>query len=247
MVSSICAGRLEDTGPGGSPGPSREKLAEFLVGNDCSVSADDATPTLVNEFLRHLEDADAWQDFCAAHELEPHRHEIYEHWIVSDRLTARLEERGEVIERDFYGLTIWGRACSGQAILLDDVICSIYDELHPEQEASEIAELNDRFRLRYGIPVFGNHASGRFVFTRGIQALPPGTQISTWMAVRDFNDFSEGNDPHAERYFGAFAINDVPEKIFWKIDYFADASCSGGAEDPTDCFRILTVMLASEY
>ena len=50
----------------------------------------------------------------------------------SDTMTKpdnRLEERGEVIERDFYGLTIWGRACTGQAILLDNAICSIYDEV----------------------------------------------------------------------------------------------------------------------
>jgi hypothetical protein len=112
---------------------------------------------LVKAFLLHLAEADAWQDFCAAHELEPHRVEIYEHWIVSDRLAARLEERGEVIEREFYGLTIWGRACTGQSILLDDVICSIYDELHKHKKSQQIAELNDRFRSRCGMPMFGEH------------------------------------------------------------------------------------------
>lgn len=42
----------------------------------------------------------------------------------------------------------------------------------------------------------------------------------------------------------------VPEKIFWKIDYYADKSCTEGAEDPSDAarsFRVLTIMLASEY
>lgn len=181
---------------------------------------------------------------------EPHRNEIYEHWIVSNWLADQLEKRGEVIERDFYGLTIWGRACTGQAILLDDVICSIYDELHPEQEPNRIAALNDRFRSRCGRMSFGDDVPGGFMFTQGINSLPPETQVSIWAAVRDFNDFSEGNDPYAERDFGAFTIEDVPEKIFWKIDYYADASCSGGAEDPSDparCFRILTIMLASEY
>jgi hypothetical protein len=98
------------------------------------------------------------------------------------------------------------------------VICSIYDELHPaclglreapasrrqEQEANRIAALNDRFRSRCGIPVFGEHVPGGFVFTQGINSLPPETQLSIWAAVRDFNDFSEGNDPYAERDFGAF-------------------------------------------
>jgi len=225
-----------------------EKLLKFLEKNSLWISTDEATPSLC---LTLLEIDGSWQEFCAANDLEPHRTEIYEHWIVSDWLADKLEARGEVIESDFYGLTIWGRACTGQAILLDDVICSIYDELHPEQEANRIAELNDRFRSRCGMPLFWEHIpGGDFVFTRGIEALPPETQISIWAAVRDFTDFSEGNDPHAERDFGAFTIDDVPEKIFWKIDYFKDASCSGGAEDPSDaarCFRILTVMLASEY
>jgi DnaJ-domain-containing protein 1 len=108
----------------------REKLLEFLDDNDCDVNADSTTETLASACLRHLESAGSWQEFCHDHDLEPQRHEIYEHWIVSDWLARRLEERGEVIERDFYGLTLWGRAATGQAILLDDVICAIYDELH---------------------------------------------------------------------------------------------------------------------
>lgn len=45
-------------------------------------------------------------------------------------------------------------------------------------------------------------------------------------------------------------MDDVPEKIFWKIDYCADRSCARGSEDPADptrSFRVLTIMLASEY
>ena len=83
-------------------------------------------------YLQRLKDEDALRDFCEENELEPQQTEIYEHWIVSEWLAGRLEERGEVVERDFYGMTVWGRACTGQAILLDDVICSIYDELHRE-------------------------------------------------------------------------------------------------------------------
>ena len=53
---------------------------------------------------------------------------VYEHWIVSDWLAIRLEKHGEVIERDFYGLTIWGRGATGQRISLDPVIQNVYDE-----------------------------------------------------------------------------------------------------------------------
>jgi hypothetical protein len=120
-----------------------------------------------------------------------------------------------------------------------------------DEKSQRIAALNDTFRSRCGIPVFGTQAvPGHFVYTRGISTLPPETRISIWAPVRDFSDFSEGNDPHAERDFGAFTIDDVPEKIFWKIEYFENASCLFGAEDPADttkCFRVLTVMLASEH
>lgn len=55
--------------------------------------------------------------------------EALEHWIVTDWLARKLEERGEMVG-EFMGLTIWGRTTSGQAILLDSVICDIYDALH---------------------------------------------------------------------------------------------------------------------
>ena len=55
--------------------------------------------------------------------------EAYEHWIVSDWLAGKLEELGEMVTYDFLGLTIWGRSCSGQAILLDWVISKICGDL----------------------------------------------------------------------------------------------------------------------
>ncbi len=55
--------------------------------------------------------------------------EALEHWIVSDWLADKLEAYGELVTKDFLGLTIWGRACSGQAILLDWVISKICNDL----------------------------------------------------------------------------------------------------------------------
>lgn len=55
--------------------------------------------------------------------------EAYEHWIVNNWLAGKLEKLGELITYDFLGLTIWGRACTGQAILLDWVISKICDDL----------------------------------------------------------------------------------------------------------------------
>jgi hypothetical protein len=119
-----------------------------------------------------------------------------------------------------------------------------------EDKTGKIADLNDQFRWRVGAPAFGAGVPGLVVCTRGVAALPPEMQIAVWFAVRNFKDFSEDNDPRGERDFGAFEIEGVAEKLFWKIDYYADRSCAFGADDPADMtrsFRVLTIMLASEY
>jgi Protein of unknown function (DUF3768) len=120
-----------------------------------------------------------------------------------------------------------------------------------EEKAKRVAALNDAFRLNFFVPTFGPRlVPGHIVCTRGISALPPETQICIWGEVSNFSAFEEGDDPYGERDFGAFDMPGVPEKIFWKIDYYADRSCTFGSEDPSDpaqCFRVLTIMLASEY
>jgi hypothetical protein len=117
-------------------------------------------------------------------------------------------------------------------------------------KATEIAALNDLFRSGFYIPSFGPRpVPGRVVCTSGIAVLPPETQILIWAEVSSFDRFTEDNDPHGERDFGAFDVEDIGE-VCWKIDYYADNSCSFGSEDPSDtsqCFRVLTIMLASEY
>jgi hypothetical protein len=119
-----------------------------------------------------------------------------------------------------------------------------------DEKAKQIAEMNDRFRLNFYVPCFGPRAvPGHIVCTAGIAALPPETQISIWAQVADFDDFTE-DDIYGEHDFGAFRMEGVPEKIFWKIDYYADKSCATGSEDPADpaqTFSVLTIMLASEY
>ncbi len=55
--------------------------------------------------------------------------EAYEHWIVSDWLAEKLRSKGEMVADDIHGLTVWGRTTTGQAIMLDRVICDIYDDM----------------------------------------------------------------------------------------------------------------------
>jgi hypothetical protein len=68
---------------------------------------------------------ESWEDLCHEFDIEPHSNGAYEHWIVSNWLADKLEEKGEMILRDFLGLTIWGRTCTGQSISLDRVITDI--------------------------------------------------------------------------------------------------------------------------
>ena len=68
-----------------------------------------------------------WQELCEEHDIEPQQREAYEHYIVSNFLAGQLGARGEMVADDIHGLTIWGRTCTGQSILLDSVICNIYD------------------------------------------------------------------------------------------------------------------------
>jgi len=119
-----------------------------------------------------------------------------------------------------------------------------------EEKARKIAEQNDLFRTKFYIPYFNLRPAGHMFCTGGIAALPPETQIEVWMAVANFNDFAEGNDSYGEHDFGALDIEGVAEKIFWKIEYYADKSCTSGSEDPSDparTFRVLTIMLGSEW
>lgn len=54
--------------------------------------------------------------------------EIFEWWLVTDFLAHKLKEHGEPILDTDYG-TWWGRTTTGQAIFLDSVISSIYNDL----------------------------------------------------------------------------------------------------------------------
>ena len=115
----------------------------------------------------------------------------------------------------------------------------------PVNHTEMIAALNDRFRSS-SVP---DGVRGMKVMTGGIAALDQTTRLEVWIAVQQFSDFTEDNDPYREHDFGAF---DHPKagKVFWKIDCFDDEACSYGSEHPYDpkrSYRVLTIMLAEEY
>ena len=101
-----------------------------------------------------------------------------------------------------------------------------------KMELSETAQRYDR--LRKGIPFV--RRPDILVVTGGLAAAFPDDLPSILAKVKEFDEFSEGNDPWHEHDFGAFEYKG--EKMFWKID---DYNGNEGYD------LVLTVMLASEY
>ena len=69
------------------------------------------------------------ESICDFQNIDPYGLEIFEHWIVSEWFADQLEAKGEKVERDFAGQTIWGRTTTGQAIFLDSVVEDIRADL----------------------------------------------------------------------------------------------------------------------
>lgn len=114
-----------------------------------------------------------------------------------------------------------------------------------QENTTAIRELNDRFRQ--GDP----NVPGPRLFTSGVQTLvdqSDGLELAHVLkAVRQFDSFTEDNDPYGEHDFGA--IDFQGERLYWKIDYYAPDLMHGSENpaDPEKTARVLTIMLASEY
>tara|TARA_R110001606_G_scaffold80913_1_gene186352 strand:- start:340 stop:801 length:462 start_codon:yes stop_codon:yes gene_type:complete len=115
-----------------------------------------------------------------------------------------------------------------------------------------IASQNDAFRQSIAAHLTTaprtNAPSGIVVMTQQVAGLGAARQLALLLVVRNYSTFTPDNDPHGERDFGAIDLHGA--KWFWKIDYYADADCDWGSEDPSDpakCYRVLTIMHASEY
>ena len=108
-----------------------------------------------------------------------------------------------------------------------------------ESKTDRIRELNDAFRRTF--------VGGAVMVTQGVEAIPLDQRRSLIQKVRNFDAFSEDNDPHAEHDFGA--VNEAGERYFWKLDYY-DRKMEFGSPDPADpavTTRVLTIMCADEY
>lgn len=107
------------------------------------------------------------------------------------------------------------------------------------QLVARIRELNDALR--------SSLLGGRIMLTIGVRALGAADLSRLLKLVREYDRFSEDNDPWGEHDFGSIDFNGT--RYFWKIDYY-DKSLEQGSEDPADAdktTRVLTLMCADEY
>ena len=122
-----------------------------------------------------------------------------------------------------------------------------------DEQTAAVALLNNQFRRAGPTPLPASMQlsvppHGRWVLTRGVAAQGDDFVCRAMTAVRFFEEFDADNDPWGLRDFGKLEIDGV--RLFWKIDIFADEGCEAGADrpgDPRRSYRLLTVLLASEY
>lgn len=116
-----------------------------------------------------------------------------------------------------------------------------FDETTEDTEAQTraIRDLNDHLRH--------NFEGGRVVMTQGVQALTDETIARVFTTVRDFDAFTEDNDPYGTHEFGMFDIDG--QRLMFKVDAY-DQNLEYGSPNPADpdvTTRVMTILLASEY
>lgn len=110
----------------------------------------------------------------------------------------------------------------------------------PGIRAERIRELNDRYRSK--VPF-----SPDLVMTSALAESLGDFLPDLWRVIRDFDSFTESNDPWEEHDFGQLKVRDI--EIFWKIDYY-DLNLEYGSPDPSDeslTRRVMTVYLPEAH
>ena len=116
----------------------------------------------------------------------------------------------------------------------------------------QIQAKNDAFRKAV---MFAPQPDGKAVMTRSIANLGSMTCAWIYKQVAEFDTFNEDNDPYGEHDFGSVTVavsnlltgESETHKVFWKIDYYADADMEYGTADRLNAYRVLVIMLAEEY
>lgn len=110
-------------------------------------------------------------------------------------------------------------------------------EMTDAEKSAKIAELNDKARKDPSI----------YSFTQAVRSLNREQLNELTKQIKEFNNFTERNDPHNERDFGKIEFNG--ESYLFKIDYYDNQLRYGSPfpEDESVTRRVITVMESSEY
>jgi hypothetical protein len=110
-------------------------------------------------------------------------------------------------------------------------------EMTDTEKSAKITELNDKARQNLS----------NYSFTQGVRGLNREQLNDLIKLVKEFDDFTEENDPHHEHDMGKIEFNG--ESYYFKIDYY-DNQLKYGSEFPEDesiTRRVITVMETDEY
>ena len=108
-----------------------------------------------------------------------------------------------------------------------------------DDQTTAIRNLNDALRQTF--------EGGQVLMTPGVTGLASQTLAKVFVAVRDFDDFNEDNDPFQTHEFGMVDVDG--ERIMFKLDAY-DENLEYGSPNPANpevTRRVMTILLASEY
>ena len=91
---------------------------------------DEPDDPIVNYEYESKEELIKWYFEDMSWDINEHRSEVFEHWIVTSWLGKKLQELDETVVEDVLGISyIWCRSTSGMSITHDHVIQEIYKKL----------------------------------------------------------------------------------------------------------------------
>jgi len=88
---------------------------------------------------------------------------------------------------------------------------------------------------------------GKIMTTSGFASLDENIQQHLLEAIRNFDDFTQDNDPYGEH--DCAIVSWEGYRVMFKFDYY-DLTMSFGSEDPADSnktTRVMTIMFPEEY
>ena len=109
-----------------------------------------------------------------------------------------------------------------------------------EKQSAIIAQINDHFRR-------GDNSLGHWTLEASVEAMPQDKKQALIQAVRNYDNFTQDNDPYGEHDFGI--IHQEGTEYFWLIDCY-DQDRRYLATDPSDIqatTRVLVLTKAEEY